>query len=70
MDEVCVLGVPDPWSGEVPAALVVLGDEPKERVTKDDKEAKKIAVSIFKVRSAKSRVEASSIEELISPGLV
>ena len=68
MDEVCALGVPDPWSGEVPAAFVVLGDEPKERVVKDDKEAKKIAVSILKVRSAKSR-EASSIEQLISPGL-
>jgi acyl-CoA synthetase (AMP-forming)/AMP-acid ligase II len=63
VDEVCVLGVPDPYSGEVPVALVVLGDEPKARVVKDDKEAKKITISILKVRSAKTR-EASWIEGL------
>ena len=50
MDEVCVLGVPDPYSGEIPVALVVLGDDPKERVAKDDKEAKRITISILKVR--------------------
>ena len=36
VDEVCVLGVPDLHSGEVPVALVVLGDEAKERTEKDD----------------------------------
>ena len=55
-----------PYSGEAAVALVVLGDEPKERVTRDDKEARKITISILKVKSAKSR-EASSIEKLISP---
>ena len=55
MDEVCVLGVPDLYSGEVPVALVVLGDEPKQRVAKDDKEAKEITISILKVRSPKTR---------------
>ena len=49
--------------------MVVLEDESKERVAKDDKEAKKVAVSILKDRSAKSR-EASSTEKLISPGLM
>jgi len=51
VDEVCVLGVPDPYSGEVPVALVVLGDEAKERVARDDLEAKKITISILKARS-------------------
>ena len=52
VDEVCVLGVPDPYSGEVPVALVVLGDEAKERVEGDNKEAQKISISILKARSA------------------
>jgi 4-coumarate--CoA ligase len=52
VDEVCVLGVPDPYSGEVPVALVVLGDEAKERLVKDDKEAQRISISILKARSA------------------
>ena len=68
MDEVCVLGVPDPYSGEVPVALVVLGDEPKERVARDDKEAKRITISILKVRSPKSW-GASQMEELIALAL-
>lgn len=50
MDEVCVLGVPDPYSGEVPVALVVLGDEARARVVKDDKEEKRIVISILKAR--------------------
>jgi 4-coumarate--CoA ligase len=51
VDEVCVLGVPDPYSGEVPVALVVLGDEAKERAEKRDSEVKKITISILKARS-------------------
>lgn len=54
VDEVCVLGVPDPYSGEVAVALVVLGDEAKERV-EDDQEAKKITISILKARSVAAR---------------
>ena len=54
VDEVCVLGVPDLYSGEVPVALVVLGDEAKERVEKDEKRAQEITVSILKVRPATS----------------
>ena len=52
VDEVCVLGVPDLYSGEVPVALVVLGDSAKERAEKDDGEAKKITISILKARFA------------------
>lgn len=50
VDEVCVLGVPDLYSGEVPVALVVLGDEAKERIEEGGKEVQKITVSILKVR--------------------
>jgi len=46
-----VLGVPDPYSGEIPVALVVLGDAAGERVERDDKETKNITISILKARS-------------------
>lgn len=48
--EVCVVGVPDLYNGEVPVALVVLGDEARARTEKDDKEVDKISVSILKAR--------------------
>lgn len=50
-----MLGVPDLYSGEVPVALVVLSDEAKERTEKDDKEVKKITISILKARSVTVR---------------
>ena len=53
VDEVCVLGVPDAYSGEIPVGLVVLGDEAKARVVEDDKEEKRIMVSILKARIRK-----------------
>ena len=56
VDEVCVVGVPDIYSGEIPVALVVLGDEAKERTEKDDEELKKITFSILKARSATVRL--------------
>ena len=46
-----MLGVPDPYSGEVPVALVVLGDEAKERVARGDGEARDITISILKASS-------------------
>lgn len=46
-----MLGVPDLYSGEVPVALVVLGDEAIGRMARDDKEQKNITISILKVRS-------------------
>ena len=55
VDEVCVLGVPDPYSGEVPVAFVVLGDEAQECVAMGEKETQKITVSILKVRSVTNR---------------
>jgi len=48
VEEVCVLGVPDPYSGEVPVALVVLGDGARERAEEDEEEAKRISISILK----------------------
>jgi len=35
VDEVCVLGVPDLYSGKDPVALVILGGEVKECYTKN-----------------------------------
>jgi len=52
VDEVCVLGMPDPYSGEVPVALVVLGDEAKERTIS---KVKKIPIFILKARSVTIR---------------
>lgn len=46
-----MLGVPDLYSGEIPVALVVLGDEAKERTEKNNEEVKNITVSILKARS-------------------
>jgi 4-coumarate--CoA ligase len=48
VDEVCV---PDLYSGEIPVALVALGDEAKYHAAKDEKEVQKITVSILKARS-------------------
>ena len=50
VDEVCVLGVPDPSSsGKVPVTLAVLKTKRQStRASKDDKEAQKITVSIMK----------------------
>jgi len=55
VDEVCVVGAPDLYSGEIPVALVVLGDEAKERAAKGDEEMKKITTSISKARSVTAR---------------
>lgn len=55
VDEVCVVGAPDLYSGEVPVALVVLGAEARERVAKDDEEVNKITISISKARSVTVR---------------
>ena len=50
---------------ECPAALGVFGDKAKERVTKDDKEVKKITISILKARSGMVR-QGSLHRKLIS----
>lgn len=48
VDEICVLGISDIYSGEVAVVLVVLGDEAKERAAKGNKEAQKTTVFILK----------------------
>ena len=63
-----MLGVPDPYSGEVPVALVVLGDEAKERVARGDGEARDITISILKASSVTTR-HMRVIWEVDSPGL-
>jgi 4-coumarate--CoA ligase len=49
INEVCVVSVPDLYSGEVPVAFVVLGDEALDRIAADQKEMKKIKVGILRV---------------------
>ena len=43
--------MPDFYGGEIPVALVVLGDEAKDRAAKNHKEAQEITVSTLKARS-------------------
>lgn len=47
--DVCVVGIPDDYSGEVPMAYVVLEPRAAERAQKIPEEAKKIKASIAKV---------------------
>lgn len=47
--DVCVVGIPDDYSGEVPMAYVVLESHAAGRA-KNAEEAKKIKASIAKVR--------------------
>jgi 4-coumarate--CoA ligase len=49
--DVCVVGVPDEYSGELPLAFVILEEKAAKRVHKDPKEEQRIKVSIMKVRS-------------------
>lgn len=47
VDDACVVGVPDDYSGEVPFAFVMLEPKAASRA-KDPKEAENIRASIFK----------------------
>lgn len=47
--DVCVVGIPDDYSGEVPMAYVVLEPRAAERAQKIPEEANKIKASIAKV---------------------
>lgn len=49
VDDACVVGVPDDYSGEVPFAFIMLGQSAAKRLRKDPTEAEKIRASIFKV---------------------
>ncbi|KAI0080345.1 amp dependent CoA ligase [Panus rudis PR-1116 ss-1] len=46
--DVCVVGVPDEYSGEVPLAFVVLSQAAQERIKKDPKEADRVKADIMK----------------------
>lgn len=48
--DVCVVGVPDDYSGEVPLAFVVLNNQARERLAKDTDAEHAIKQSIIKVR--------------------
>lgn len=47
--DACVVGVPDPYSGEVPLAFVALNAKAADRVKKDPSEADKLKKEIEKV---------------------
>jgi len=46
--DVCVVGIPDEYSGEIPLAFIVLEASTAERVKKHPKEAEKVKASICK----------------------
>lgn len=48
--DVCVVGIPDQYSGEVPLAFVMLEAKAAEKAQRDEKEGDKIKASISKVR--------------------
>lgn len=47
--DVCVVGIPDEYSGEVPLAFVVLKEDARRIIEQDPREAAKIKTSIEKV---------------------
>ncbi|KAI0634244.1 acetyl-CoA synthetase-like protein [Trametes polyzona] len=46
--DVCVIGAPDEYSGELPFAFVVLKDEARARVARDPKQEEKVRQAILK----------------------
>ena len=50
--DVCVVGVPDDYSGEVPLAFVVLNAKARTRIEGNTQEKNRITASIMKVRSS------------------
>ena len=49
--DVCVVGIPDEFSGELPLAFVVLSEDAAARIAKDAKAAEGVRKAIMKVRS-------------------
>ena len=47
--DVCVVGIPDDYSGEVPMAFVMLESRADDRAKRSEEEAHKIKASIMKV---------------------
>lgn len=50
MEEACVVGVPDVYSGEIPVAFVVLNEAAAARIQDDERETKQLKINILKVR--------------------
>ena len=53
--DVCVIGAPDEYSGELPFAFVALPDAARQRVKGDPQEAQRIREGIMKVRRSYPR---------------
>lgn len=49
VDDACVVGIPDDYSGEVPLAFVVPSKAAAERIKTDPKAAAKVKADIIKV---------------------
>ena len=52
VDDACVVGVPDEYSGEVPLAFIVPSRRAVERMSKDKNENAKLKAVLCKVRLA------------------
>lgn len=50
VEEACVVGVPDVYSGEIPVAFVVLNEAAAARIQDDERETKQLKINILKVR--------------------
>ena len=50
VSDVCVVGLADDYSGELPFAFVALHERVRKQVAKSPKEAERVRQSIFKVR--------------------
>lgn len=51
VSDVCVVGIPDDYSGELPLAFIVPSAPALDRMKQDPAEGHKIKASIMKVRS-------------------
>ena len=50
--DVCVVGAPDDYSGELPFAFIALKEEARARIAKDAAQEQQIRDAIMKVRSS------------------
>jgi len=58
--DVCVVGIPDDYSGELPLAFVVPTVDALERVKRDDAKKEELKKSIKKVWTYSSKITARS----------
>ena len=67
--DVCVVGIPDEFSGELPLAFVVLSEDAAARIAKDAKAAEGVRKAIMKVCPPGSRSPSSSLSGILTRGL-